>query len=183
MVMWVFAISLFESFGALISRSFAPPTSRFLAPAAGWGGRDFVNPGYFAPAWYKIFAVRKQGQMKGKIEVREGMSCRSLESPAWVLFALTFALVWCSCFRESRSQEFDANADRHDWKAVVDQVGEFFPPSLYVFLPPIHYPLVTCFTCSIPKNLPNGLLPRYFTYFCRIHSCLRLSFFFHFTTL
>uniref|UniRef100_I2CQP6 Glycoside hydrolase family 8 n=1 Tax=Nannochloropsis gaditana (strain CCMP526) TaxID=1093141 RepID=I2CQP6_NANGC len=49
---------------------------KFLAPAAGWGGRDFVNPGYFAPAWYKIFA------------------------------------------------EFDANADRHDWKAVVDQSYE-----------------------------------------------------------
>lgn len=74
--------SFFESFGALISRSFTPLMSRFLAPAAGWGGRDFVNPGYFAPAWYKIFAVRKQGRRKGKIEVREGMSCCSLESPA-----------------------------------------------------------------------------------------------------
>jgi len=27
-----------------------------LAPGAGWGGRSFVNPGYFSPAWYKIFA-------------------------------------------------------------------------------------------------------------------------------
>lgn len=27
-----------------------------LAPGAGWGGDDFVNPGYFAPAWYRIFA-------------------------------------------------------------------------------------------------------------------------------
>lgn len=27
-----------------------------LAPGAGWGGEDFVNPGYFSPAWYKIFA-------------------------------------------------------------------------------------------------------------------------------
>ena len=27
-----------------------------LAPGAGWGGYDFVNPGYFSPAWYKIFA-------------------------------------------------------------------------------------------------------------------------------
>ena len=27
-----------------------------LAPGAGWGGDDFVNPGYFSPAWYKIFA-------------------------------------------------------------------------------------------------------------------------------
>ena len=27
-----------------------------LAPGAGWGGNSFVNPGYFSPAWYKIFA-------------------------------------------------------------------------------------------------------------------------------
>ncbi len=27
-----------------------------LAPGAGWGGEQFVNPGYFSPAWYKIFA-------------------------------------------------------------------------------------------------------------------------------
>lgn len=27
-----------------------------LAPGAGWGGNDFVNPGYFSPAWYKVFA-------------------------------------------------------------------------------------------------------------------------------
>lgn len=27
-----------------------------LAPGAGWGGESFVNPGYFSPAWYKIFA-------------------------------------------------------------------------------------------------------------------------------
>ncbi|MBR5412320.1 MAG: hypothetical protein IK114_04675 [Fibrobacter sp.] len=27
-----------------------------LAPGAGWGGYEFVNPGYFSPAWYKIFA-------------------------------------------------------------------------------------------------------------------------------
>lgn len=46
---------------------------KFLAPAAGWGGRDFVNPGYFAPAFYKIF------------------------------------------------KDFDANAHKHDWTAVVDQ--------------------------------------------------------------
>lgn len=26
-----------------------------LAPGAGWGGDDFINPGYFAPAWYRIF--------------------------------------------------------------------------------------------------------------------------------
>ena len=27
-----------------------------LAPGAGWGGYEFVNPGYFSPAWYKVFA-------------------------------------------------------------------------------------------------------------------------------
>lgn len=27
-----------------------------LAPGAGWGGDDFMNPGYFSPAWYKVFA-------------------------------------------------------------------------------------------------------------------------------
>lgn len=27
-----------------------------VAPGAGWGGREFVNVGYFAPAWYRIFA-------------------------------------------------------------------------------------------------------------------------------
>lgn len=27
-----------------------------LAPGAGWGGENFVNVGYFSPAWYKIFA-------------------------------------------------------------------------------------------------------------------------------
>lgn len=27
-----------------------------LAPGAGWGGEEFVNVGYFSPAWYKIFA-------------------------------------------------------------------------------------------------------------------------------
>ena len=27
-----------------------------IAPGAGWGGDSFVNPGYFSPAWYKIFA-------------------------------------------------------------------------------------------------------------------------------
>jgi endo-1,4-beta-D-glucanase Y len=26
-----------------------------VAPGAGWGGNDFVNPSYFAPAWYKLF--------------------------------------------------------------------------------------------------------------------------------
>jgi endo-1,4-beta-D-glucanase Y len=26
-----------------------------LAPGAGWGGDNFVNPGYFSPAWYRIF--------------------------------------------------------------------------------------------------------------------------------
>ncbi len=31
-------------------------SSGILAPGAGWGGESFVNPGYFSPAWYKIFA-------------------------------------------------------------------------------------------------------------------------------
>lgn len=26
-----------------------------VAPGASWGGNDFVNPSYFAPAWYRIF--------------------------------------------------------------------------------------------------------------------------------
>ena len=30
---------------------------RYLAPGAGWGGKAFVNPGYFSPASYRIFAV------------------------------------------------------------------------------------------------------------------------------
>jgi hypothetical protein len=46
-----------------------------VAPGAGWGGKSFVNPGYFSPAWYRVF------------------------------------------------QGFDANADEHDWEAVIDQVG------------------------------------------------------------
>ena len=29
---------------------------RYLAPGAGWGGKAFVNPGYFSPASYRIFA-------------------------------------------------------------------------------------------------------------------------------
>ena len=28
---------------------------KYLSPGAGWGGADFVNPGYFAPAWYRVF--------------------------------------------------------------------------------------------------------------------------------
>ena len=31
-------------------------SSGILAPGAGWGGDDFVNPGYFSPAWYRIFS-------------------------------------------------------------------------------------------------------------------------------
>ena len=27
-----------------------------LRPGSGWGGNAFVNPGYFAPAWYKVYA-------------------------------------------------------------------------------------------------------------------------------
>ena len=30
-------------------------SSGILAPGAGWGGDSFVNPGYFSPAWYRIF--------------------------------------------------------------------------------------------------------------------------------
>lgn len=29
---------------------------RYLAPGNGWGGKEFVNPGYFSPASYRIFA-------------------------------------------------------------------------------------------------------------------------------
>lgn len=29
---------------------------RYLAPGAGWGGKEFLNPGYFSPASYRIFA-------------------------------------------------------------------------------------------------------------------------------
>ena len=29
---------------------------RYLAPGAGWGGKEFVNPSYFSPANYRIFA-------------------------------------------------------------------------------------------------------------------------------
>ncbi|NLD91246.1 MAG: hypothetical protein GX639_01115 [Fibrobacter sp.] len=32
-----------------------------LRPGAGWGGAAFVNPGYFAPAWYKVFAEYDSG--------------------------------------------------------------------------------------------------------------------------
>jgi len=30
-------------------------TGKNVAPGPWWGGDDFVNPGYFAPAWYRIF--------------------------------------------------------------------------------------------------------------------------------
>ena len=30
-------------------------SSGIVAPGAGWGGDYFVNPGYFSPAWYKVF--------------------------------------------------------------------------------------------------------------------------------
>lgn len=30
---------------------------KYLAPGAGWGGSSFVNPGYFAPAYYRIFEL------------------------------------------------------------------------------------------------------------------------------
>jgi Glycosyl hydrolases family 8 len=42
---------------------------KFLAPGAGWGGRDFVNPGYFSPASYKIFAqVDPSRNWKGVVD-------------------------------------------------------------------------------------------------------------------
>lgn len=31
------------------------PDSFDVAPGAGWGGKDFINVGYFAPAWYRVF--------------------------------------------------------------------------------------------------------------------------------
>lgn len=33
----------------------------YLRPGTGWGGAAFVNPGYFAPAWYKVFAEYDSG--------------------------------------------------------------------------------------------------------------------------
>jgi hypothetical protein len=42
---------------------------RYLAPGAGWGGKDFVNPGYFSPASYRIFAkVDPDHNWKGVID-------------------------------------------------------------------------------------------------------------------
>jgi hypothetical protein len=35
---------------------------RYLAPGANWGGKDFVNPGYFSPASYRIFAKADPGR-------------------------------------------------------------------------------------------------------------------------
>jgi len=29
---------------------------KYMAPGGGWGGKEFVNPGYFSPASYRIFA-------------------------------------------------------------------------------------------------------------------------------
>lgn len=31
------------------------PDTFDIAPGAGWGGKDFVNVGYFSPAWYRVF--------------------------------------------------------------------------------------------------------------------------------
>jgi len=31
------------------------PIHHYIAPGAGWGGDNFVNIGYFSPAWYRIF--------------------------------------------------------------------------------------------------------------------------------
>lgn len=42
---------------------------RYLAPGAGWGGKEFVNPGYFSPASYRIFAkVDPAHNWKGLID-------------------------------------------------------------------------------------------------------------------
>ena len=42
---------------------------RYLAPGAGWGGKEFVNPGYFSPASYRIFAKVDPGHnWKGLID-------------------------------------------------------------------------------------------------------------------
>jgi len=42
---------------------------KYLAPGAGWGGKDFVNPSYFSPANYKIFAKVDPGHnWKGVID-------------------------------------------------------------------------------------------------------------------
>lgn len=42
---------------------------RYLAPGAGWGGKEFVNPGYFSPASYRIFAkVDPAHNWKGVID-------------------------------------------------------------------------------------------------------------------
>jgi hypothetical protein len=37
------------------------PDTYDIAPGAGWGGKDFVNIGYFAPAWYRTFAKYDPG--------------------------------------------------------------------------------------------------------------------------
>lgn len=34
---------------------------KYLGPGANWGGKDFVNPGYFSPATYRIFAKADPG--------------------------------------------------------------------------------------------------------------------------
>ena len=42
---------------------------RYLAPGGGWGGKEFVNPGYFSPASYRIFAkVDPAHNWKGVID-------------------------------------------------------------------------------------------------------------------
>ncbi len=42
---------------------------KYLAPGAGWGGKAFVNPGYFSPASYKIFAqVDPNHDWKGVVD-------------------------------------------------------------------------------------------------------------------
>jgi hypothetical protein len=49
--------------------SSAVAEGRYLAPGAGWGGKEFVNPGYFSPASYRIFAkVDPAHNWKGLID-------------------------------------------------------------------------------------------------------------------
>lgn len=54
-----------------------------LAPGAGWGGEDFVNVGYFSPAWYKIFAKYDQNHDWNKVVDRSYQILKN--SPAYNL--------------------------------------------------------------------------------------------------
>lgn len=39
---------------------------KYLAPGSGWGGEAFVNPGYFAPAFYRVFDEFEPGKHNWK---------------------------------------------------------------------------------------------------------------------